>query len=142
MLRDVGMDGRFSEARAREIKEQRELLADLEAVTEMNRAWGADDGRPRRTRRGVRMSLKELDSDDNGDTKPSRDTEKGKAKARALDTDGDENENGIGEAENGGMSHGEESNETDEDDFVARPRRARGPQAELAFLGDDSDSDD
>ncbi|OLN96173.1 hypothetical protein CCHL11_03314 [Colletotrichum chlorophyti] len=41
MLKDIGMDGRFSEARAREIKERRELEADLEAVQEMNANWGA-----------------------------------------------------------------------------------------------------
>ncbi|WYZ34090.1 hypothetical protein EsH8_I_000366 [Colletotrichum jinshuiense] len=41
MLKDIGMDGRFSEAKAKEIKERRELEADLEAVKEMNANWGA-----------------------------------------------------------------------------------------------------
>ncbi|KAI0122019.1 hypothetical protein F4814DRAFT_196415 [Daldinia grandis] len=44
MLRDIGVEGRFSEAKAKEIKEKRELMADLEAVTEMNRNWGSGAG--------------------------------------------------------------------------------------------------
>ncbi|RKF61863.1 putative transcriptional regulator [Erysiphe neolycopersici] len=39
-LKDIGMQGRFSEARAREIKESRELMADLEAVKEGDMKWG------------------------------------------------------------------------------------------------------
>lgn len=40
MLADVGMVGRFSEARAEQIREERELRADLEAVLEGERKWG------------------------------------------------------------------------------------------------------
>jgi hypothetical protein len=40
MLKDAGMEGRFSEAKAREIKEGRELMADLEAVKEGEAIWG------------------------------------------------------------------------------------------------------
>ncbi|KAF1809358.1 hypothetical protein P152DRAFT_161593 [Eremomyces bilateralis CBS 781.70] len=40
MLRDAGMEGRYSAEKARQIKEQRELAADLEAVTEGNKVWG------------------------------------------------------------------------------------------------------
>lgn len=39
-LKDIGMQGRFSETRAREIKESRELKADLEAVKEGDMKWG------------------------------------------------------------------------------------------------------
>lgn len=42
ILSDVGMTGRFSEDKARQIKEERELQADLEAVQEGNQAWGVD----------------------------------------------------------------------------------------------------
>ncbi|KAK2014382.1 hypothetical protein LZ32DRAFT_195455 [Colletotrichum eremochloae] len=52
MLRDVGMDGRFSEAKAKEIKERRELQADLEAVQEMNANWGAGARSSRSKARG------------------------------------------------------------------------------------------
>lgn len=44
MLSDIGMSGRFSEARAKEIKEQRELMADLQAVQEMDNLWGGAGG--------------------------------------------------------------------------------------------------
>ncbi|KAL9943163.1 hypothetical protein D7B24_000888 [Verticillium nonalfalfae] len=54
MLRHAGMDGRFSEARAREIKERRELEADLEAVKEMDAAWGVG-GRASRSKAKVAM---------------------------------------------------------------------------------------
>lgn len=40
MLADAGMTGRFSEAKAEQIKEERELRADLEAVQEGERKWG------------------------------------------------------------------------------------------------------
>lgn len=43
-LRDVGMKGRFSEAKAKEIKEARELMADLEAVKEGEKIWGLNNG--------------------------------------------------------------------------------------------------
>lgn len=51
MLADVGMDGRFSEAKAREIKDRRELLAELESAQEMNELWGKDtNGRASRSK--------------------------------------------------------------------------------------------
>ncbi|TGJ86350.1 hypothetical protein E0Z10_g2448 [Xylaria hypoxylon] len=70
MLRDVGMDGRFSEAKAREIKEQRELMGELEAVNEMNELWGLE-GRSGRASRGkvIRKSLKQESDEDNDDDK-------------------------------------------------------------------------
>ncbi|KAG9669088.1 hypothetical protein KCU99_g2852, partial [Aureobasidium melanogenum] len=40
MLKDVGMVGRFSEQKAKAIKERRELEADLEAVQEGAKQWG------------------------------------------------------------------------------------------------------
>ena len=40
MLKDVGMDGRYSVEKASTIKERRELAADLEAVQEGNKQWG------------------------------------------------------------------------------------------------------
>jgi len=40
MLADAGMTGRFSEAKAEQIREERELRADLEAVQEGEKKWG------------------------------------------------------------------------------------------------------
>lgn len=44
MLKDAGMDGRYSVEKANAIKEQRELAADLEAVKEGAKIWGHGDG--------------------------------------------------------------------------------------------------
>jgi len=43
MLEDVGMTGRFSAEKAKQIKEQRELEAELEAAKEFNEKWGDGD---------------------------------------------------------------------------------------------------
>ncbi|KAF6809442.1 transcriptional regulator, partial [Colletotrichum sojae] len=71
MLADVGMDGRFSEAKAREIKERRELQADLEAVQEMDANWGASGRSSRSKARGqppAKPAREEVaDEDDGGD---------------------------------------------------------------------------
>jgi len=50
MLADVGMAGRYSNERARKIKEERELAADLEAVQQGAKAWGAESGETMKTR--------------------------------------------------------------------------------------------
>ncbi|KAK4940186.1 hypothetical protein LTR10_019614 [Elasticomyces elasticus] len=63
MLADAGMTGRYSVEKANQIKEARELAADIEAVQEGAERWGADeegegeksDGRPaRRLVRGAK----------------------------------------------------------------------------------------
>ena len=105
MLTDIGMDGRFSEARAREIKEMRELQAEVEAAQDMNSLWGTA-GRASRSR--------------------------GKLKSMKEDSEASDEEGG---------DHVHSKDEDDEDEektTVAAKRRAR---ADLAFLGDDSDSD-
>ncbi|KUJ14825.1 uncharacterized protein LY89DRAFT_122906 [Mollisia scopiformis] len=67
VLKDIGMTGRFSEARAREIKEMRELQADLEAVKEGEKSWGLDSGRRASRGGSKKKSLKEdSDEDDEG----------------------------------------------------------------------------
>ncbi|OAA56057.1 hypothetical protein ISF_07655 [Cordyceps fumosorosea ARSEF 2679] len=121
MLADVGMEGRFSEAKAREIKETRELLADAEAAQEMNRLWGSDKGgrASRNKSRGVKVA--ESDSSD--------------AKAGSSHHNSDDDDDDGQEETHKGAGEGDE----DEDvSFAARRRRAH---ADLAFLGDDSDSD-
>jgi len=64
MLKDVGMTGRFSEQRAKEIKEARELKADLDAVMEGESKWGLESGR---RNRGQRKSFKESSDEDEGE---------------------------------------------------------------------------
>ncbi|KAL6893198.1 hypothetical protein HDV57DRAFT_226099 [Trichoderma longibrachiatum] len=101
MLADVGMDGRFSEAKAREIREMRELQADVEAAQEMDRLWGTSSG-GRASRSNTKTG-----------TKPAK--------------------------PESGEDNGDDDDEEDEPtSFAARRRKAH---ADLAFLGDESDSD-
>ncbi|EHK97780.1 hypothetical protein GLAREA_10114 [Glarea lozoyensis ATCC 20868] len=65
MLRDVGMVGRFSESRAREIKEMRELQKDLEDVKEGEKNWGMESGRASRSK-AVGKSLGKGESEEGG----------------------------------------------------------------------------
>ncbi|KAK1248391.1 hypothetical protein MKX08_006611 [Trichoderma sp. CBMAI-0020] len=102
MLSDIGMDGRFSEAKAREIKEMRELQADVEAAQEMDRLWGTSSGgRASRSKSNATKQEPKADS---------------------------------------GEDHEDEGDDDEEEPttFAARRRKAH---ADLAFLGDDSDSD-
>ncbi|EPS26792.1 hypothetical protein PDE_01731 [Penicillium oxalicum 114-2] len=73
MLEDVGMKGRYSLEKARQIRDERELKADLEQIQQGAKQWGAEDeeedeedndgpARPRRAARG-RQALAFLDSD-------------------------------------------------------------------------------
>ncbi|KAI1195391.1 hypothetical protein F5X97DRAFT_308132 [Nemania serpens] len=113
MLRDVGMDGRFSEAKAREIKERRELMGELEAVNEMNELWGLEGRTGRASRsKAVRKSLKEeSEEDDKEDDKDDDNKQK-------LKAEGD-----------------------DDDVQVATTSRVSKRMADLAFLGSESESE-
>lgn len=71
MLSDIGMTGRFSIEKATQIREERELKADLEAVQEGDKQWGKDNSEEEGTnkpRRRLARGLKELDflNDDDG----------------------------------------------------------------------------
>ncbi|RCI12955.1 hypothetical protein L249_0033 [Ophiocordyceps polyrhachis-furcata BCC 54312] len=101
MLAEIGMDGRFSEAKAREIKETRELMAEAEAAQQMNQLWGlSSTGRASRSK--------------------SKSTKVEESEVVAADGESEDDDDGGGNS------------------FAARRRRA---QADLAFLGDDSDSE-
>ena len=50
MLAEIGMTGRYSNEKAKKIKEERELAADLEAVQEGAKAWGAESSEQMKTR--------------------------------------------------------------------------------------------
>ncbi|KAM0240492.1 hypothetical protein ACHAPO_002392 [Fusarium lateritium] len=100
MLADIGMDGRFSESKAREIKERRELLAEVESAQEMSSLWGVE-GRGRASRS---KSKKIIESD-------------------------------ASDAEN---NDGNDDDDDEDNSYAARRKRVR---ADLAFLGDDDESD-
>ena len=73
MLAEAGMTGRYSTEKANQIKEERELRADLEAVQEGNKHWGKaeseEDGSTGRPRRRLARGLEGLDflNDDDGE---------------------------------------------------------------------------
>ena len=72
MLAEAGMTGRYSVEKASQIREERELKADLDAVQAGNKQWGMEtsqeDGNDKPKRR-LAKGLKELDflNDDDGD---------------------------------------------------------------------------
>ncbi|KAJ8061488.1 hypothetical protein OCU04_009303 [Sclerotinia nivalis] len=74
MLTEVGMTGRFSEGRAKEIKEMRELQADLEAVKEGEKAWGLGRG-SRRSGGGVKEDKKKVESSEDDSKSKSGSTQ-------------------------------------------------------------------
>lgn len=72
MLTDAGMTGRYSQEKATQIREDRELKADLEAVKAGDKQWGkgeSDEEEGGRPRRRIARGLQELDflNDDDGD---------------------------------------------------------------------------
>lgn len=77
MLKDAGMDGRYSEPKAKAIKERRELEADLEAVQEGAKQWGNENGEdgesdegeaaPRPQRRAAATRFVDFGEDDDDD---------------------------------------------------------------------------
>jgi hypothetical protein len=101
MLKDIGMEGRFSKQKAAEIKEARELQADLEAVKEGDAIWGM--GRGARSKKVV----------------------EGKKNAELSDEDDDE------EVATRSRSVSEKP-----------PARLARAKMDLAFLGDESESDE
>ena len=74
MLAEAGMTGRYSAEKASQIKEERELKADLEAVQEGNKHWGKstsdeENGSTGKPRRRLARGLEGLDflNDDDGE---------------------------------------------------------------------------
>ncbi|KAL2192377.1 hypothetical protein P885DRAFT_82245 [Corynascus similis CBS 632.67] len=122
MLVDVGMTGRFSEARAREIKEMRELQADLQDVMQGEKSWGVGGGgRGARRRAAVAGQAR--------------------TRARKQDDESEESDDG-GEGESSGEKS-ESSEESDEEGGMpaVRKKGPTGQRAALAFLDDESESD-
>ena len=64
MLREVGIEGRFSREKARQIKEERELKADLEAVKEGEAKWGKGEEDGERKRRVNARRVAEFDDEE------------------------------------------------------------------------------
>jgi hypothetical protein len=91
MLSDVGMTGRFSLEKASQIKEARELAADIEAVQEGNEIWGKDgEERSRRSKRGDRATTE--DDVDEEDGAPTKKLVRGPKRYDFLSSDGEESD--------------------------------------------------
>ena len=120
MLSEVGMVGRFSESRAREIKERRELMADLDEVKEGEKSWGlTTSARPTR-RAAAAAKPRKVSSSESGEEGQNP----GGAKA--------------------GIGSGRSDDDSSDDSKVQAKPRARGSakhRAALAFLGNDSESE-
>ena len=146
LLADVGMPGRFSEARAREIKEMRELQADLQDVVQGEKSWGVGGG-GRGTRRAAaaaaagkrKVARKEEEEEEEASEDGGGDNgSKGKGKKVVEESEGSE-EGGEG----GKESEGSEEEEEDEEGGKLAVR-GKGPakrRADLAFLDDESESE-
>ncbi len=78
MLADAGMTGRHSIEKASQIKEARELKADIEAVKEGAERWGKE------------KDAEELSADSDGRTKPKRRLVRGAQVLDFLSSDGEE----------------------------------------------------
>lgn len=70
MLKEVGMDGRFSEARAKEIKERRELMEDVEAIQAEAGIVGKEKTRRAKVKAGQSMKLPEDSEEEEGEEDP------------------------------------------------------------------------
>ncbi|PYH41967.1 putative transcriptional regulator [Aspergillus saccharolyticus JOP 1030-1] len=75
MLKEAGMEGRYSVEKANRIREERELKADLELVQEGAKRWGkeagsedSEDGRPKRKLNRGRRGLAFLEDEDGEET--------------------------------------------------------------------------
>lgn len=91
MLADIGMTGRYSLEKASQIKEARELAADIEAVQEGNEIWGKDgEERSRRSKRSDRAATE--DDVDDEDNAPKKKLVRGPKRYDFLSSDGEESD--------------------------------------------------
>lgn len=79
LLSDVGMTGRYSTEKAAQIKEARELAADIEAVQEGNERWGKGEG-----------DSSDEDGSGKDEGRPKRRLVRGAANYDFLSSDGEE----------------------------------------------------
>ena len=117
MLKDAGMDGKYSVEKAARIKEERELAKDLEAIREGERQWGKveateNGGRPKRRAAALaatRVKITDpLEDEDalSGEGEPSKND---------SDTDDDEDEDGDHSGDDQEHENEVTSDDTDND---------------------------
>lgn len=91
MLTEVGMTGRYSLEKASQIKEARELAADIEAVQEGNEIWGKD-GEERSSRSKRSNYIEPGDEEEAADAGPKKQLVRGPKRYDFLSSDGDESD--------------------------------------------------
>ncbi|KAL5594309.1 hypothetical protein BROUX41_001251 [Berkeleyomyces rouxiae] len=165
MLRDCGMTGRFSDARAKEIKEQRELMADLQAVQDMTQTWGASKDGARSTRASRRAAPKSLkiekqvieglsdeSDEEGGDEEGDEEKPKRRGASKQVNTDDDDdgdddddNEDYGDDSGSDAVSSAEESDEPDamsdesEEEAPKKKKKATASRQRKRAPVDDSD---
>lgn len=111
MLRDAGMDGRFTLEKAAKIKEQREFAKDLEDIQAGAAVWGetSSTGRPRRTAAATRtvQSVVPNDSDEDGDSAQGEEDDR-------TDDDHDDEVDDDSRSDDSGSDKGEDDGEVSE----------------------------
>jgi hypothetical protein len=114
MLKDVGMDGRYSDEKAAKIKEQREFAKDLEAIKEGELAWGKTNevtatGRPSRRAAARPAPVQKLVLEDDSDEA------EGSGGGDKSDDDNDDDDDEVQDDSNGGSDKDDESGNDDSD---------------------------
>ncbi|KAF2789340.1 hypothetical protein K505DRAFT_284577 [Melanomma pulvis-pyrius CBS 109.77] len=151
MLKDAGMDGKYSNEKAATIKEQREFAKDLEAIQEGARAWGEpgaeDSGRPRRRlNRGTQKAVPRYEEEEEESGGKSNDDEV-KTKVEAVPKfnteDNDEHDKAKPEVKkDNGVEQAEDDDDSDEDvEFDAQDDDS-DDEVKFSSEGDDSAGDD
>ncbi|KAF2106290.1 hypothetical protein BDV96DRAFT_694264 [Lophiotrema nucula] len=113
MLKDAGMEGKYSVEKAARIKEQRELMADLEAVQQAEQHWGVgakDGGRPRRRAAATAAARKPVVEDDNDDSDDGHAQDK-----EEDDKDDDDDDDASEPSQHDGSSDSGSGSDHDED---------------------------
>jgi hypothetical protein len=113
MLKDAGMDGKYSVEKAAKIKEEREFAKDLEEIQAGAAAWGEpiSTGRPRRAAaRPVQKVVLPEDSDDEDEKELAQD-------ANEDGTDDDDTEDDEVHSDSGSddSAGGQDDKDVDED---------------------------
>lgn len=142
MLKDAGMDGKYSNEKAATIKEQREFAKDLEAIQEGARAWGEpgaeDSGRPRRRlNRGTQKAVPRYEEEDEEGGGKSNDDEvktKMEAKPKFNTENNDKHDKAKPEVKKNNEVEQAEEEDDDDDDS--------DDEVKFSSEGDDSAGDD
>lgn len=117
MLKDAGMDGKYSVEKAAKIKEQREFAKDLEDIKAGEAAWGdsTSTGRPRRAAAQSLKPAQQVVFSDDSDDNQGEDKAPGGDEDDDIDVDDDDDDD-VEEDSSSDDSGGGKDNEDDVED--------------------------